>query len=154
MSAEIVEEKKEVTVKIDKDTRNAIIDKFIMGVPIEKEISIPFKNSDRSIKLTLGVPTSGLASIADIMLYRESEIASVMAYNNINLLGMLITKYMDKDFRNDQGDKFNTSEGLKERIVYLQSHLIGPLRDVIVQECKQFMVWYNEIFQKGNLEDF
>jgi len=140
-------------VIISKEEMDETIDTYIMGKPIEKAYVI-IRHGDSIIDVVLRIPTAKMMDIGNRLLYMEKDLAAALAFNNSNLMGILISRYLNKDFAKDQGDKYDTAEGLEERISYLQLNILSPVRDRIVDKCKEFQSWYEEIFSQENLENF
>jgi len=144
------DEKKKVQYASTEEINEAI-DKYIMGEPIQKEYPVI---KSKKIVVVFQVPISGMMGAATIVLYKGKDPTKAMVENNSNLVGLMLAKYNDKDFIAEQGEKYNTVEGIVARMEYTQENIIAPVMDILVDRCKEFLEWYKEIFSRENLENF
>jgi len=144
-------DKKKKVQEISLEEINETIDKYIMGDPIQKEYPV-IKSKD--IVVTYQVPTSGMMDAATIALYKGKDPTKAMVGNNSNLVGLMLAKYKDKNFITEQGERYNTVEGIVERMEYVQDNVIVPIMDILIDRCKEFLEWYKIIFSRENLENF
>jgi hypothetical protein len=132
------------------DSSADIIDSYLLGKPVEKVYDIiPGK-----LSATLRVPTARLMDESDRILYSMQDMATAAVMNNSNLLGTYVSRLGKKDFGKEQGDQYDTPRALSERIEYIQTELLVPLRDILIEHCKNFREWYTDLFSPENLKNF
>ena len=144
-----------IKIDISEEVRFEVIDKFLMGEPIEKEYVL-FEKGDKKTFLTIRAVSAELMEYADRLLYKKEDIsmAEAMTENNNNLIGVQIAKFMDKDFVKEQGEKYDTEDGVIERIKYMKKRLILPVRSIVIEKMRHFQVWCSEIFSSEGLKNF
>ena len=145
----------DITIDISEEERFEVIDKYLMGEPIEKDYVL-FKHGDKEVSLTIRATSAEMTEYADRILYQKEDIsmAEAMTENNNNLIGVQIAKFIDKDFVKDQGKAYNTKEGIVERIDYMKKRLILPVRSLVIEKMKHFQAWCSEIFSPEGLKNF
>lgn len=145
----------DIKIEISQDERSEVIDKFLMGEPIEKDYVL-FKKNDKGISIKVRAVSAELMEYADRLLYKNEDIsmAEAITANNNNLIGVQIAKFMDKDFVKEQGENYDTEEGVTERINYMKKRLILPVRSLIIEKMRHFQAWCSEIFSPESLENF
>lgn len=141
---------REIVANIDVKESSDLLDKYLMGEPLESDCSIRGK-----LPFTLRAPTSKMFTIQDELLYSASnENAGSMAVKiNNGLIGLYISKFRDKDFVKDQGDSYQTKEGINERVEYVLQNTVNPIKMSILDEIEKFRVVLEKVFSNENLKN-
>jgi len=145
----------DIIIDISEKERFEVIDKYLMGIPIEKDYVL-FKHGDKEVSLKIRAISAELTEYADRLLYQKEDIsmAEAMTENNNNLIGVQIARFIDKDFVKDQGDNYDTKEGVVERIDYMKKRLILPVRSLVIEKMRHFQAWCSTVFSPEGLTNF
>lgn len=125
-----------------------IVDKYIMGEPIEKTIMI------KKIKVVLRAPCVGIVN--DI--YREVAKAGQDGYVNMqvessaSMISAYVREYNGRDFFTELGDDYDTTEGKKKIRQHLDAVLIEPVRDALNERVFMFYDDIKKAFTDESLD--
>lgn len=133
---------------ISEEEVNEYIDKYIMGEPINKEYNIRNK-----IKFTLREPKPTLMTDIEKSLYFDKKTIQTGTEFNNNLIGIYVSKYMDKNFEIEQGENYDTVKSVLARQEYYLSHLTMAVRSFIMDSIEKFQNILNYVFSNQALKN-
>jgi len=145
-------EEKIVLPTVEQKEADAIIDKYIMGDPIEKKFSIRDK-----IPFTLRDPGSDLLKISEHSLYADNKDMITMELPRIineGLLACWVTEFNGHNFLEKQGDNFNTKESYRERKAYLLKNMNQYIKDFVLRKIADFQILLKVVFSEESLKNF
>lgn len=135
---EITLDKQDTPVKIDREYQAEIIDKCLMGEPVEKTVMI------KKIKVVLRSPSVEIvnAIYLDVAKAAQDNYVNMQVESSATMIGAYVREYNGYDFAKELGDEYDTIEGKKKVRKHLDRTLIEAVRDVLSDEVRKF---YEEV---------
>lgn len=133
--APVVEESK---TRSEYENSALIVDKYIMGEPVEKTVML------KKIKIILRAPSVGVVN----KIYREvakesrDNYVDMQVESSARMISAYVREYNGIDFLELLGDEFNTIEGKQKIRERMDELLIEPVRDALSEEVFRF---YDEV---------
>lgn len=134
--------------KAERNEMMEIIDKYIMGEPIEREVNIS------KIKVILRAPSVEIVND----LYKTIAKASEGGYVNMQvesasgLLSAYVRYFNGHDFLEELGEEYDTVEGKQKIRSFLNNRLIEPVRDALSEKVLKFYEDLKEAFSSDSLD--
>jgi len=118
----------------DRNEAMEIVDKYIMGEPVEKTVMI------KKIKVVLRAPSVGIVNeiYRDVAKAAQDSYVNMQVESSANMLSAYVREYNGKDFLKDLGEDYDTVEGKKKIRTYLDKVLIEPVRDALSDQMFKF----------------
>lgn len=127
-----------------------IVDKYIMGEPIEKTLTIGGK-----LKVVIRAPHVDIVNAMQMEVAnagRDNSYVGLQVEASSTLLGAYIRSYNEKDFALEYKDEFDTIEGKKKIRAYLDATLLEPIRDKLAEEIFKFYQEIKDAFTDESLD--
>ena len=127
-------------VAIDNAKLMDIVDKYIMGEPIEKTINI------RKLTVVLRAPSVSIVNniYRDVAKAAQDSYVNMQVESSSNMIAAYVRKYNTRDFLEELGEEYDTSKGKQKIRDILDNLMIEPVRDTLADQVFNF---YNEIKQ-------
>jgi len=136
---------------IDQKEAGIIIDKYIMGEPIEKKFNIRGK-----IPFILRDPDLELLKISEHSLYVDNKDLMTMELPRVineGLLACYVIEFNGHNFIEKQGDKFNTKESYIERKTYFLEKMNIHVKEFVLNKIKEFQQLLKIVFSEEHLKN-
>jgi hypothetical protein len=132
----------------EQDEAFAIVDKYIMGEPIEKTIMI------KKIKVVLRAPSVGIVNdiYRDVAKAAQDSYVNMQVESSASMLSAYVREYNGKDYLAELGDEYDTTEGKKKIRQHLDSVLIEPVRDALTERMFKFYDDIKKAFTDESLD--
>lgn len=112
-----------------------IVDKYIMGEPIEKTIMI------KKVKVVLRAPSVGIVNgiYRDVAKAAQDSYVNMQVESSASMISAYVREYNGKDFLAELGEEYDTTEGKKKIREHMDSVLIEPVRDALTERIFKFI---------------
>jgi len=120
-----------------------IVDKYIMGEPVEKKVMIRLRFPNIYTTNTIFRNVAKASNDGYVNMQVESSSSMLAAY---------VRSYNGHDFEKELGESFATVEGKSKVREYLDNVLIEPVRDIITDKVFEFIDEVKKAFSDESLD--